>query len=296
CSTGLEARLTIDHPVWFHARLNLMYPDPHIHDPPTDLDPSTGKPSWWDSVEVPRQILVRPKSLRWAAWIALLLIVLYGANLVYHAELEARESARRSSSKNTLRQHGSAFHNYVDVEGVLPPHTTTDPAGAPLHGWYTHLLPYYEQSALHSRVDFGKAWDHPDNAPLFKTWIETIYYYGVDPDVDPHGFPLMSYSANSQLLRVNSGISFQEITDGLSHTLVVGEISEALPPWGKPGNVRDPALGLKRGPDTFGGPFKGVTQFSFADGSERSISNEIDPKILKALATPAGGDDPGSDW
>lgn len=273
-----------------------MYPDPHIHDPPSDVAPSTGKETWWDKVDLPVLNRLSPKFFRWTKRIAVCLTVLFVGNYLYHAVLNAREAARRSRSNCALKQHGLAFHNYVEVEGTLPPHTTTDPSGTPLHGWYTHLLPYVEESALHSRIDFAKAWDHPDNVALFKTRVGVICYCGVDPDVDPHGFPLMSYSANSQLLQINSGISFSEITDGVFNTLVVGEISEALPPWGKPGNVRDPALGLKRGPDTFGGPFKGVTQFSFADGSVGSISNEIDLKILKSLATPAGGETERLDW
>jgi hypothetical protein len=271
-----------------------MYPDPHIHDPPSDVAPSTGKETWWDKVDLPVLNRIDPKFFRWTKRIAVCLTVLFVGNYLYHAVLNARESARRSGSKCTLSILGLSVHNYVSGQGELPPHTTTDASGVPLHGWYTHLMPYMEQSALHSRIDFGKAWDHPDNALLFKTRIGGICCCGGDSDVDSHGFPLTSYSANSQVLQVNSGITFNDITDGLTNTILIGEISEVLPPWGKPGNVRDPALGVKRGPDTFGGPFEGVTQFGFADGSASAISNEIDPKILKVLATPASGDE--TDW
>ena len=263
-----------------------MYPDPQMHDPPSDLALSSGKQSWWDKVDLPVLNRRSPKYLVRVKRIVICLMLLFVGNVVYTGAM----AARRSASKCTLSILGLTFHNYESAKGSLPPHTTTDPSGMPLHGWLTHMLPSLEQTALHARIDFGKPWDHPHNAPLFKTRIGSICYCGVDPDVDPHGFPLTTYSANSHVFKVNSGISFKEIVDGTSVTLFVGEISEALPPWGKPGNVRDPALGLNRGPDTFGGPFEGYTQFVLADGSVQSYSNNIDPKILKALATPAGGE------
>jgi len=82
----------------------------------------------------------------------------------------------------------------------------------------------------------------------------------------------------------------KDITDGASNTIMTGEILDSRPPWGKPGNVRDPALGIHCGPTYFGGRFEGATAFGFADGSVHFIANDIDPDVLKALATPAAKD------
>lgn len=44
--------------------------------------------------------------------------------------------------------------------------------------------------------------------------------------------------------------------------------------------------------DGFGGPWpNGGTQFAMADGSVRLLRDDIDPKVLRALATPAGGEE-----
>lgn len=52
----------------------------------------------------------------------------------------------------------------------------------------------------------------------------------------------------------------------LATTLLVGEINEGFEPWAKPGNTRDPALGLNKGPETFGSPFEGGVHFMVAHG------------------------------
>ena len=37
--------------------------------------------------------------------------------------------------------------------------------------------------------------------------------------------------------------------------------------------------------------FAGVTQFALVDGSTRAIKETIDPEVLRALATPNGGEE-----
>ncbi|MBA3313630.1 MAG: DUF1559 domain-containing protein [Planctomycetota bacterium] len=66
--------------------------------------------------------------------------------------------------------------------------------------------------------------------------------------------------------------------------------------WADPTNVRDPALGINASPEGFGSPFKGGANVLMGDGSVRFVSEEIDRKVLAALATPSAGDDAGSDW
>jgi hypothetical protein len=62
-------------------------------------------------------------------------------------------------------------------------------------------------------------------------------------------------------------------------------------PWGDPINWRDPAKGINQVHDGFGGPTGShAVQFLLADGSVRRIGDDIDPTVLRALATPAAGD------
>lgn len=82
--------------------------------------------------------------------------------------------------------------------------------------------------------------------------------------------------------------TFEGISDGTSNTLLIGEVDANFEPWGKPGNWRDPALGLNRSPHGFGcRRGSRLVYFVMADGSVRSIRDDVDPEVLRALATPA---------
>jgi hypothetical protein len=86
---------------------------------------------------------------------------------------------------------------------------------------------------------------------------------------------------------------FSEITDGTSNAILAGEVNANFEPWGKPGNCRDPRLGLNKSPHGFGSPFIGGGHFLMADGAVKFISENIDPQVLKAIATPDGGEPVG---
>jgi prepilin-type N-terminal cleavage/methylation domain-containing protein len=77
--------------------------------------------------------------------------------LLLPAVQSARESARRTSCSNNIRQLGLALHHVHD-------HASRFPAGwiasstdeQPGWGWASHLLPQIEQGNLHDRIDFKK--------------------------------------------------------------------------------------------------------------------------------------------
>jgi prepilin-type processing-associated H-X9-DG protein len=84
-----------------------------------------------------------------------------------------------------------------------------------------------------------------------------------------------------------------EISDGAAQTLLIGEVNSRFVPWRHPVNWRDPARGINRAPDGFGGPASsGGAQFLMADGSVRFVSQQTSEHVLRALSTPAAGDGP----
>lgn len=254
-----------------------MSPDPAAHSPPDDR-------------ELSRTGGIRKTCPKMFWFLALSTAVLLYF-LISPTIREMRMNVLHSRSNCSLKIVGQSALNYDDLHGGLPPHTTTDAAGNPLHGWETHLLPFLDAPSLHARIDFSKPWDHHDNTDIFKTPMSAFAMCGEYEEYSHSGHALTTYAANSQLLQVNDVFSRDKILDGNSNTIMYGEIGAAMPPWGEPGNVRDPALGLRKSSTTFGGLFEGGVYFSLADGRVRYISNDIDPAVLKALATPAAGDD-----
>jgi len=80
--------------------------------------------------------------------------------LLLPAVQQAREAARRSQCKNSLKQIGLAIHNYADVYGSIPPaviaqpHATTGLSNYSYNGhlWSALILPMLEQAALYQKV------------------------------------------------------------------------------------------------------------------------------------------------
>jgi prepilin-type N-terminal cleavage/methylation domain-containing protein len=112
-----------------------------------------------------------------------------------------------------------------------------------------------------------------------------------------------------------SAISERRVTDGLSHTLAVGEkhIRPRQDGWAEnmvqyqqgdtaflAGDrmttvLRGAEDGLADGPDdddgeVFGGPHSGVTLFVYLDGHSDGVSNDVHIETLKALSTVGGGE------
>ncbi|MBD3676475.1 MAG: DUF1559 domain-containing protein [Planctomycetaceae bacterium] len=211
--------------------------------------------------------------------------------LLLPAVEQGREAARRSMSKNNLKQIGLAMHNYHDVYGVLPPGAILSEHGTAHQGWEYSILPFVDQAPLFNQIDSDLPWNSPQNISLYKYEVEVYLNPALEQRSDTAGFGYAHYAGNSHIFEPNRSWSFSEVADGLSNTLMAGEVKDNLMPWGAPGNVRDPALGINKGPDTFGSPFQGGAQFLLMDGSVRFLSENIDPAALKALATPAGEED-----
>lgn len=88
--------------------------------------------------------------------------------LLLPAVQSARESARRSSCLNNMRQIGLSLANYESTNGVMPEgHVSVDSyidprTGSPnnaseafsAYSWVTRILPFIEEASLHSKIDF----------------------------------------------------------------------------------------------------------------------------------------------
>ncbi len=73
--------------------------------------------------------------------------------LLLPAVQQAREAARRTQCKNNLKQLGLAFHNYHDTYNMFAIGAQRQNGFGP--SFYPALLPYFEQSALYSKLSFN---------------------------------------------------------------------------------------------------------------------------------------------
>jgi prepilin-type N-terminal cleavage/methylation domain-containing protein/prepilin-type processing-associated H-X9-DG protein len=187
--------------------------------------------------------------------------------LVLPAVQAAREAARCAQCVNNLKQLALAAHNYHDVHNALPqgvrvmltrisgPNIVINQRSASL---FVSLLPYLEQRALYDAVNFDVNIYNAPNFTVSGVGISTLWCPS-DTTVGrserlPEGWMYdrgevdmryTSYFGNcgtwvhftldkarlgqmNGLFTVNSTVSFQEVTDGMSNTIAFGERANGL--------------------------------------------------------------------
>ncbi len=216
---------------------------------------------------------------RMSAVVTLIVMALI-AVLAVPAIYRSRTAARRTQSKNNLKQLAMGVHNYHDTFGRLPPGSRATDEGVVCHGWFTTLLPFLASSPLYSQIDKELPWDHPLNRYNFLGSYHGHNILGVEPWFTSEGYGTQHYLANSNAMHRESRVRFEDMTEGISSFWLLGEARPQFAPWGYPFNWREMAypLGQDNG---FGGPWGG-TNFAMADGAVRFIDDDVAQSIVDA--------------
>jgi Protein of unknown function (DUF1559) len=215
-----------------------------------------------------------------------------GTALLLPAVQQAREAARRTQCKNNLRQIGMALQNYHDTYKTFPPAFVADEQGKPMHSWRVLILPYLGRLDLYARYDFSEPWDGPNNSRLA---LEMPAVYAC-PSHPGAGGSFTAYAAvfgDACVFRGAEAVKQSDINDGLSNTLLVGEVSQAGLHWMAPVDIdvsQNPGVGNTNG---FSSYHIGGGHFLMGDGAVRFISQDVSQGAFQALTTRAGGESPG---
>ncbi|MBN2021884.1 MAG: DUF1559 domain-containing protein [Pirellulales bacterium] len=246
----------------------------------------------------------------------------------------AREAARRLQCGSNLRQLGVAMHGYHASLGCFPPgFMAVDHEGAIAGGWAwgVFLMPFIEQSPLQERLSpsmytLSQVVSDPALLPMLQ--MDLAVFKCPSSPMEPlreflgggqmvatanytccRGF--FNYSGATHLSKQNNGVFFaesdvtiDEITDGTSSTIALGERTvlalhaedpSKWPSWCGPGglgigstvsscvstSMNDPEI-----MHAFSSDHPGGANFCFADGSIHFLSNDIESN--------AGGVTPGN--
>lgn len=199
-------------------------------------------------------------------------------------------SRRRSVTKSNLKQMGLALHNYHEQYDIFPPGAITNSDGNSYHSWQTQILPFMDQSALYSQIDFKKPWKDPVNQKLFQQKIPYYLNPKIKDNFSPAGYALSHYVGNEIVLKRNVGIRLEDFSDGTSNTIIAVETGENFKPWGDPTALSKPVNIISPQKTS---PVTGGNHILLGDGAVRYVSEDIDPAVLKALSTPNGGEEIG---
>lgn len=234
------------------------------------------------------------RDLPWQRWLQVIvsfLIALVVVALVLPAVQSAREAARRTQWRNTLKQVGLALHNYHDTHQQFPPGGVFTVEGKPMHGWPTAIHCYLEASPWYSSIDFNIPWDHPLQFERFTVFQRMNYSPISDPSCPPvrrdDGLVNVHAAANSWLMHRNFGVSLSQLSVGsTSTTMLVADAYGHYLPYGHPENWRDPTVPLQTSPDEFGHPLREVTHVLYVDGHIDVIGSAVAPGVMQSLAGP----------
>lgn len=227
--------------------------------------------------------------LRQFVWVTLAAMLLVGCGL-------GSESRSKKASRNNLTQIGLAMRHYANAFNRFPPGAVHDPSDRPLHSWQAMLLPFLEYAPfldgppLSGQIDFNVPWDDSANAAAFKREVAVYLDPEIEEKYDTAGYALSHYAGNKHFFQKNKSLFIVDVTDGTINTIMAGEVSQGFTAWGDPTNLRDPAIGLNAGENSFGRRAGSGAQFLFVDGSVHFISNTVDHGVLAALSTPSGGE------
>jgi prepilin-type N-terminal cleavage/methylation domain-containing protein/prepilin-type processing-associated H-X9-DG protein len=273
--------------------------------------------------------------------------------LLLPAVQAAREAARRAQCLNNLVQIGVALQNYESAHEMFPA-GVVNPAG-PIsstpkgyhHDWMTQILPYIEQSNAFRKIDFRAGVYDPQNVTVRAHAIAT-YFCPSDGGpssgaaTGPATFAGNNYAANHNdveapidttnkgVFYLNSHTRVEDITDGTSFTILVGEKLRDAADLGWMSGTRatlrntgfapnrsklvggalvlDAGFGNNVGvdPDTstvnpalvvggYQSRHPGGSNFLMGDGSVRFLKNSISPIVFRRLGNRADGELVSSD-
>ena len=156
--------------------------------------------------------------------------------LLLPAVQAAREAARRVSCTNNLSQLIIAVHNYEMPHGVYPPGTID--AKGPIvnarlgyhHNWIVQILPFIEQENMWRAIDKTQSVYHPKNKPVAAARIHSL-----NCPSSPAGRTSMCYAGvhhdqekpidarDSGVFFLNSVVRYDDVEDGASNTIFIGE-------------------------------------------------------------------------
>ena len=208
--------------------------------------------------------------------------------LLAPAAMASNEATKRAQSVNNMKQIGLAMHNFASVqegEPRFPPAVLIGPKGHP-YSWRVALLPLLEQQALYDEYRFDEPWDGPNNRKLIERMPAVFHDPGDDEAKPGHASYFALTGAGTAFPDRPQGMSFREMIDGTSNTILVVEARRPIA-WTDPDDI----LVLPAGPfPVFGGNHPGGANALFADGSVRFLKDTIGAALLRALITPSGGE------
>lgn len=202
-----------------------------------------------------------------------------------------REAEKEEVCRDNLLWLGMSTHLWGEFYDRLPTEPPRPRPGDAPYSWRVVILPFIENGPLFDRYDLSQPWNSPGNLEVAK---ETPRAFVCPAEGrDPETTTLTSYFAidgEGTLFERGKRKSIKNIPDSAAATLLYVEAHGRDVVWTEPRDL-SPAdvVGTGRTNALNSRHWNGANVV-YADGSVRSLSPDVDPVVLKALMTDAGGE------
>lgn len=224
--------------------------------------------------------------------------------LLLPAIQSAREAARRSQCSNNLRQLVIGLHNYESSNKVFPASMYIDFTPGKTWGEWgpqARLLPYLEETSLHSVINFKLPFEDPTNKAAAAirigvfmcpdeqndkpTFVDNMNQYPLNYAANEGTWMVYNPSTNTGgdgVFEPNARIGMKQIADGTSKTLAFAEV-KAIQPVLNPGGT--PPATIPTGLDTTQISSLGGT-LQPEDGHSGWVEGRVDEDGFTTVFTP----------
>ena len=229
----------------------------------------------------------------------LLLCCLLLLGLLLPILVESRESYRRDSCWNNLKQLSLALKNYHYDHGCFPPAYLVDEDGKPMHSWRVLILPYIERRDTYEQYKFDEPWDGPNNSTL---WGSRPQLFRCPSSESP-----WSEGTTTNYVAIvgpktawpdDRPAKLSEFSDGGKKTILLVEVADSDINWMEPQDLsfknacrginKDAKLGISSPHSLDAGYFSKLTNgamAAFADGRAHFLPDDIAVMDLESMLT-----------
>jgi prepilin-type N-terminal cleavage/methylation domain-containing protein/prepilin-type processing-associated H-X9-DG protein len=240
--------------------------------------------------------------------------------LLLPAVQAVRESARRTSCRNNLKQIGNGMQHYHSKYNTFPP-GCADRRNKQI-AWSAYLLPYIEQEEVYGLFDFNSRYDAPANRKatghVISTYLcpstsrrepgrvgdTTMPGNGPYNSAEPmgctdyggvYGYNIPGERFDNGVMVYNYPVSQGHIRDGLSKTMMIvedtGRGSTMDGQWANGENIFlvSTPINTEQNNEIWSDHSSGAHGL-FCDGSVHFLKRDLDQAVLSAICTRARGD------